>query len=139
MTTTEAVRTAFEQLEPGNPDALTALEKLYHPDMRFADPLQKIEGREAFMEMNRRLLKRARKLKFHVRDAIATDKVLMLTWTLDFAPRIGPTMHFEGASRLALSEGKITDHQDFWDPLGSFVDTVPGARVVYHRLTTALA
>jgi hypothetical protein len=50
--------------------ALTLLAELYDRDVLFRDPLQTLRGRDAFLTMNRRVLGRARRLSFDVKDVL---------------------------------------------------------------------
>jgi limonene-1,2-epoxide hydrolase len=138
-TTPENVARVLEAFGDDAEAALAALEPMYHPDVRFADPIQTLHGRDAFMAMNRRLLRRARRLSFDVHHHAGGDDVVLLTWTMTYAPSLGPELRFEGSTCLILEDGLVVDHRDYWDLAGSLADAVPVARAVYHRLVGLLA
>jgi hypothetical protein len=122
----------------GDPErALERMKPLYASDVKFQDPLQTLVGWDAFAAMNRRLLARSRngRLRFELRDGIAFEDQLLLTWSMpvDFK-RVPTVFTIEGASHIKLRDGKIAYHRDYWDLLGSVVASVPIVAGVYRRL-----
>ncbi|AUX45938.1 uncharacterized protein SOCE26_074400 [Sorangium cellulosum] len=111
---------------------------LYDEAVHFQDPLQTIDGLEAYGEMNRRSLEKARLIQVEVGDRIARDGVLFVAWTMRFSPRLGPTMSFSGVSHLRARGGKIVAHRDYFDVVSGAVSAVPGLSGVYHFFTSKL-
>jgi ketosteroid isomerase-like protein len=135
----EDVRALFLDLGR-NPDAaLATIPELYAEDMTFRDPIQEVHGRDAFVEVTRRLIDRARTLEVDVHDCAHSDDTLFIAWTMQVALPVGPRVTFEGVSRLGLDDGRIKSQRDYFDLLGSMLGTVPGLRTVYRTILRRLA
>ncbi len=119
-------------------ELLAELEALYHPEVVFSDPIQTIRGRDAFTAMNRKLVARARSCRFQVTSWATRGEQIFLAWTLDYAPRRGPALAFDGTSLLDLRDGLVIRHRDYWDLAGSMLDAVPGVGSLYRRLVAHL-
>lgn len=131
-------RDAVEQLNRDGAAALGVLGDLYDPYVVFQDPIQTVYGRDEFMEMNRRLLDRANDLYMSVATVIESDDHLFATWTLSFSPRFGPRITIEGCTHAQLRDGAITYQRDYWDLMGSFMESMPAVGLLYRRLTSLL-
>ena len=134
----EQLRDVFVSFERDGESALTRLAELYDPDVLFRDPLQTLIGREAFLAMNRRIMMRARRLSFDVKDAVGGVDSLFLAWTMIYEPRLGPTLVFEGSTHARLHGGLITEQRDYWDLLSTVAQSIPIARGVYAALAPHL-
>ena len=113
----ETARQLFGEMEPDAEPDFSLIETYYHPQVRFRDPIQALEGREAFIEMSRRLASRCRELRAQVNDAAQTGNIIMLQWTMEM--KLGPTplTRIEGCTKLTLDErGHL---QGKLKPLGS--------------------
>lgn len=117
---------------------LAELEALYDPEVVFSDPIQTVRGRPAFTAMNRKLVSRARRCQFRVTAWASRGETIFLAWTLDYAPRRGPALSFDGTSLLDLRDGLVIRHRDYWDLAGSMLDAVPGIGPIYRRLVAHL-
>lgn len=139
MSLSEAFRDALEAVGREGEDALSRLEALYDPGMHFADPIQRLEGREAFMEMNRKLVTGAKRLSFEVYDVVEGPGSLFAAWRFVLEPRgLAPTLEFEGTTWCRLVAGKIVDHRDYWDFAGAMADALPVVGGLYRRLVARL-
>jgi hypothetical protein len=128
MTTDEtlnALRPIMRGFETDPEGAVRALEPLYAEEVRFQDPLQTLDGRDAFIEMNRRLISRAKAIGFELIDAIAQGDQIFMTWRMLFQLKLGPRMHFDGVTHLRLRDGRVVYHRDYWDLLGGVADSLP--------------
>jgi hypothetical protein len=117
---------------------LPKLAELYDSEVVFRDPLQTLFGRDAFLAMNRRILGRARRISFHVADAVAGDDSLFLTWAMTYEPLRGPTIVFQGSTHARVRGGVITEQRDYWDLLSSVAASLPILRRVYAALAPRL-
>ncbi|MBI2393638.1 MAG: nuclear transport factor 2 family protein [Deltaproteobacteria bacterium] len=124
-------RSAIDALNARGLDALDELLALYDAAVVFEDPMQKIEGIEAFAELNRKMIAHARSLRFDVHEVVEQNEQLFATWTLHYAPRLGPSMKIGGATHVRVRDGRIVEHRDYWDLMSSVVDVIPGASRVY--------
>ncbi len=118
--------------------ALTRLAALYDRDIVFRDPLQTLNGREAFLAMNRRVMTRARQLSFDVTDFVGGSDSLFLAWTMAYEPRRGPALVFEGATHARVRGGVIVAQRDYWDLLSSLAQSIPVVRHLYSALAPRL-
>jgi ketosteroid isomerase-like protein len=135
----EKLRGAMAAISGVGESELPQLEALYDADVRFQDPIQTLEGREAFIEMNRRLLRRSRSLRFEVGEVMEQEDTVFLTWTMFFHPKVGPEMTIEGASHLRVREGRIAYHRDYWDLLSSAAEAMPVMGPLYHKVMQLFA
>jgi SnoaL-like protein len=144
MTTPTAQRIAFDLRDIlssfglDGESGLSRLAELYDPEIVFCDPLQTLTGREAFIAMNRRIIRRARSLSFDVKEAMGDADRLFLTWAMNYRPHRGPTILFEGATFARLRDGLIAEQRDYWDLLSSVAHSLPGIRGVYAALAPRL-
>src|SRR4030095_8826893 len=104
----------------------------YHPEVRFRDAIQQVEGREAFLDMTRRFLERSKDLEVQVRDAAQTGNVMYIDWTMKLRLGMGPLSSYDGVSKLTLdSQGKVIEHRDFFDLWGDTLGALPGVGKLY--------
>lgn len=132
-------RDAFEQLNRDGTGALQTVSDLYDPYVVFQDPIQTVYGRDELTEVNRRLINRSKDFYLSIATFVESDDHLFATWTLSFSPKYGPRVTIEGATHGQLRDGLITYQRDYWDLLGSFMETVPALGLVYRRVTALLA
>lgn len=131
-------RDAVDQLNRDGVSALNTFGDLYDPYVVFQDPIQTVYGRDEFIEMNRRLMERATDLYISVATVTESDDHLFATWTLSFSPRVGPRITIEGCTHAQLRDGAITYQRDYWDLLGSFMESIPAVGLLYRRVTSML-
>jgi hypothetical protein len=112
---------------------LSEIDVLYTEDMVFRDPMQTSRGRPAFLEVNRRLAKMARSIRFDVTDETGNDELFYLQWTMHLVPRFGPEMGVEGVSRMRARAGRVFEHVDYWD-LGELFASPIGGQKLLHKL-----
>lgn len=110
----------------------------YADDVVFTDPIQTVRGKAAFAEMNRRLIRRAKEIRFEAHDVAQQGDVVFITWTMVMTMKLpAPPMRIEGVTHCTLRDGKVAAHRDYWDLLGSTMDMIPLAGPVY-RAAVAL-
>lgn len=114
-----------------------AMVEMYAPEVVFQDPIQKLYGREAFLQMNVRLARRARHLKFKVTSAAQSGSDIFLVWNFEYALRFGPTLKVDGCSHLRLENGLVVLHRDYWDLLGAAMDAIPGVSFAYRAIVAS--
>ena len=134
----ETLRDIYASFESDGEGALARLAELYDRDVVCRDPLQALHGREAFMAMNRRIMKRARRLSFDVKDALGGADTLFLAWAMTYEPHHGPTIVFEGSTHARVQGGLIVEHRDYWDLLSSVAHSLPLVRQIYAALAPHL-
>ena len=123
---------------------------LYHEDVYFEDPVQRVHGKEAFREAMLRMYRKLKQVEFQLQtfSMDAQGEEAHATWVMHFRPRIapssitrrlGPVVAIEGASHFRLREGRILYHRDYWDLLSSLIETSPVAALAYRSLTRRIA
>ncbi len=108
----------------------------YHPDVRFRDAIQQIQGRDAVIEMMLRFPQRCKELRNTVHRAMQQDNVIFIEWTTEMVinPRI-PTLADDGCTRLLLDDdAMVIDHRDYFDLWGDMIDSFPRASKVYRKI-----
>jgi hypothetical protein len=133
------LRDALAALSVDHPEAIEALRPLYADDVAFSDPIQSLDGLEAFLAMNRRLLARVRALTFDVTSAQGTDDEAFLAWSMRATPRLGPAVKVDGVTHARAREGRVFYHRDFWDLGELFASGLPGGRQVLRAVLRPLA
>lgn len=119
--------------------AIAKLVPIYDEQVRFQDPLQSLVGREAFLEMNRRLLARSKELTFDVKESAVAGDQIFATWHMRMVPRVGPTLVVDGVTHARVAGGLVVEHRDYWDLLGSVLDSFPIVAPIYKTLVAKLA
>lgn len=129
----DRLRAIAAQMSSGEVAALLGLAKLYHAEVEFEDPMQSLQGREAFVEMNRRALVAAR--EYHIEfDEIVEDRHRVFArWTMRYRAKRGPRFVISGVSFLQLVDGQVLYHRDYWDLASSLLNSVPWVGRAYRR------
>jgi limonene-1,2-epoxide hydrolase len=135
----DAILSAFTRLSADDLSPLEELRPLYADDVSFEDPVQKVEGIEAFLDVNRRLAHKARELSFSVDRVVGDDTELFVTWHMRIRPKVGPLFELDGVSHLRAEGGKVRYHRDYWDLATLFASAVPGGQRILRTLLKPLA
>ena len=139
MSLPERLRQALVGLTPDHPEALEKLRPLYAHDMVFRDPIQEARGIDAFVALNERLLRRVRRLDWHVSAVSGNDEEFFLEWHMSAAPKLGPAIEVSGVTRARARDGLIVDHRDYWDMGEMLASAVPGGQRLLHLLRLPFA
>jgi limonene-1,2-epoxide hydrolase len=115
--------------------ALVDLAALYDPDVVFEDPIQRLAGRDAFIDMNKKLLKMSKSMSFDVTDTIASQGSIAIVWDCTLDLRVGPSITVPGVSHIKVRAGRVVWHRDYFDLLGGALDNLPILNFLYRRAT----
>ena len=125
-----AVVSLFESLSPGD---LPGLRGVYAADARFKDPFNEVQGLPAIASIFEHMFRQLDQPRFTVRDIVAQDDALFLTWDFDFRTgRPGPrraarALQIHGASHLRFNaDGQVALHRDYWDAAEELYEKLPG-------------
>ena len=133
-------RTALVALTPDRAEeSIKALGELYDPAVVFRDPIQVVRGRDEFLALNRRLLKRMRTLTWVVTSEMGTDEEVFLEWTMRGAPSLGPALEVSGVTRARVRDGLVYDHRDYWDMGELIASALPGGSRILQMLRLPFA
>ncbi len=134
----DAVILAFNDFAKDPEAQIEKIAPLYDENVRFTDPIQTLDGRQAFIDMNRRLVARSRELRFDVFDRAVEGDNIFFAWRMVFAMKVGPRLEIDGTSHLRVKDGRIVFHRDYWDLAGSVADSIPLAAPFYRALVAKL-
>lgn len=124
---------------PFDEATITRLLPYYTDDVVFTDPIQTVNGLGAFIAMNRRLLSRAKEIRFEVRDMAEGGDQIFVTWTMTMRAKLPlPALRVEGVTHCTLRDGKVAVHRDYWDLLGSVMETIPVVGTIYRSLVALM-
>jgi alkylhydroperoxidase family enzyme len=108
----------------------------YHPEVRFQDAIQVVEGRDGVIEMMLRFPKRVAELSCTVHTALQQDDLIIVEWSMDMrAHKRLPVMTNHGMSKLRLdAEGRVIEHRDYFDLWGDMIDAFAGPSRLYRAI-----
>ncbi len=103
------------------------LKELYAPGIVFEDPLQHVEGMDAFREALFRMERKVKSVTVRLTSDAATGDALAVQWEMDyglgFIPGKGKML---GVSWLTFdASGKCVHQRDYWDLAGLIEQFVP--------------
>lgn len=110
-----------------NEDSIRALAGVYHPNVKFRDAIQSLEGRDAFIEMNLRMVRKM-DVTFELLQIAEAPGCIFQSWNMDMTTRgrRPRTMSLNGATELVLDDaGMVIAHTDHWDLWGQVLDGTP--------------
>jgi hypothetical protein len=132
--TADLARELFDRMSAEEPADFSLIEQYYHPDVRFQDPIQKVVGRDAFVEMSERLVRRCKELRSKANDVAQTGDVIFIQWTMEMRFGSAPLSIIEGVTRLRLDEhARVIEHRDYFDLWGDTLESIPGVGRLYRR------
>ena len=134
----QKVRETLELVSQQGLAALDQLEALYHPNLQFQDPVQKLHDRAAYMKSVRRIFERAKSARFLISEADDVGDKIYLVFTIEVEPKLGATLRFEGAAHLRVEGGLIGYQRDYWDSLSSLAATNEVVEQIYYWIAGLL-
>ena len=135
----DALRDVLLDLGRAGTKGVTRLAQFYDEAVVFRDPVQTLQGRGAFLEMNRRLIARARHFSLDVTEAVGKNGTIFLVWTMVYERRALPRVTVEGMTRARLRGGLVVEQRDYWDLLSTAAASIPLVGWVYAALARHLA
>ena len=106
----------------------------YHEDIVFQDSIQRIEGKEAFVEMCNRLTLRCKELNMEILNIAQNGQVIMFDWIMTMMFKKYPSTPLYGSTRLVLNEdGMIIEQRDYYDLWGDIFNKIPRFGKAYRR------
>ena len=130
----ETARRLFGEMSSDGEADFGLVDTYYHPDVRFRDPIQSLQGRDAFVEMSEKLVRRCSELRARVNDAAQNGPVILLQWTMEMKLGPAPLTTIEGCTKLTLDEdGRVVEHRDYFDLWGDSLGSTPLVGALYRR------
>ena len=118
----------YECLSPVDLAAAGRLAQVYHPQARFKDPFNEVQGLPAITAIFCHMFKSLAAPRFTVLSIVAAGDEAFLTWDFSFQ-RPGKTtaaMTIHGASHLRFgTDGRVVAHRDYWDAAEELYEKLP--------------
>lgn len=106
----------------------------YDEDIHFRDAVQEIRGKQEFIAMTERLIRRSGSLEMEVKNTAQNGNVIFLEWIMKLSFNKYPKSSVYGASRVTLNDaGKIIEQRDFYDLWGDIFDNIPRFGPAYRK------
>ena len=117
----------------GKPDWAHIFE-YYHDDMVFQDTIQRIEGKEEFIEMCNRLTARTQELKMEIVSIAQGEDFIIFDWIMTMMFKKYPSTPMYGSTKLTFSEdGRIIQQRDYYDLWGDIFNNIPRFGKMYRK------
>lgn len=106
----------------------------YHDDMVFQDTIQRIDGKEKFVEMCTRLTARTKELNMEIVSIARNGDVIIFDWIMTMMFKKWPSTNIYGSTKLKISEdGRIIEQRDYYDLWGDIFNNIPRFNKMYRR------
>lgn len=117
--------------DAGKPD-WSHIFPFYDEAIVFQDSIQKIIGKDKFIQMCNRLTKRCKNLKMDIYHMTEDGSTVMMDWKMTMSFRFFPKKPIYGATRLTFNDsGLIIEQRDYYDLWGDIYDGIPIYRRIY--------
>lgn len=94
-------------------------------DVHFADPFNDVVGVTAMAAVFQHMFDNVKDIRFRVVEEATNGHIVFWNWTFDAQFR-GKPWHVSGTSVLRFSsEGRVTEHVDYWDAAKHFYEKLP--------------
>lgn len=106
----------------------------YHEDIVFQDTIQRLEGKEEFILLCKRLTDRCKELKMELGTIFVKQNEIMFDWTMTMMFAKFPSTPIYGSTKLTLhSDGRIIRQRDYYDLWGDIFNGIPWFKKPYRR------
>ena len=119
---------------------LSMLKDIYSADMKFCDPVHRIQGIQPFTQYFEELMQQVKSCSFDIKQINETECTAFVRWDMHLQhPRLkgGDLIIVEGVSYLEF-DGKITSHQDYFDLGAMLYEHLPIMGRVIKYIKTSL-
>lgn len=107
------------------PDTLDTLPRLYDEHARFKDPFNEVHGHAAIRRIFAHMFETTDAPRFVIHERIVQGDQAFVTWTFHFGLR-GRAYTVVGGSHLRFgTDGRVTDHRDYWDAAEELFQKLP--------------
>jgi len=104
----------------------------YSESIIFEDPIQRVMGKENFIDMCNRLTDRCEALKMNISAIASARNLIFMEWEMTMIFRKTPSTSLFGCTKLTLNcDGRIIHQRDYYDLWGDIFDNVPGMKRAY--------
>ncbi len=107
------------------PQSLPRMAEFYHPQARFKDPFNDVQGLDAIGAIFRHMFATTESPRFIIREELADTHRAFVTWDFEFGLR-GRRFVVRGMSRFGFDlDGRVAEHRDYWDPAEELWQKLP--------------
>ena len=118
----------YESLAPDDLAATGRLARVYHPQARFKDPFNEVQGLAAITAIFGHMFKSLMAPRFTVISIVAAGDEAFLTWDFSFQRpgKVAAPITIHGASHLRFdADGRVVLHRDYWDAAEELYEKLP--------------
>ena len=118
----------FESLAPEDLAATGRLAGGYHPQARFKDPFNEVQGLAAIAAIFDHMFQTLTAPRFVVISLVAAGDEAFLTWAFSFQRpgMAAAALTIHGASHLHFgADGRVRSHRDYWDAAEDLYEKLP--------------
>ena len=106
----------------------------YHDEIVFQDTIQRIEGKQEFIELCKRLTNRCKELKMELGTIFVKGNEFMFDWTMTMMFNKFPSTPIYGCTKLILHpDGRIISQRDYYDLWGDIFNGIPWFKKRYRK------
>jgi len=117
----------------GKPD-WSHIFKYYHEQIVFQDSIQRIEGKDEFIALCKRLTDRCKELKMDIETIMRKGNEIMFDWKMTMMFNKFPSTPIYGCTKLTLHEdGRIIRQRDYYDLWGDIFNGIPWFKKRYRK------
>lgn len=126
MTNAEKVNWSFNTLNKDNFSEV--VDQFYHEDIEFADPIEKIKGREQMKKYYGNMYKNVKDVKFDFSEMVIQGDTVVGVWVMTLKTDSlngGEPIQVEGNSVIRFRDGKAVYHRDYFDMGAMIYEKIP--------------
>lgn len=115
--------------------AIAQLRPLYSDDLRYQNPIQRVQGVEAFLRLMRHMASRWAPFSMQIDEGLESSERILGRFRLSFRPTfLRRSIDIEGLTRCVVAGGRIIEQRDYYDAMSSALDAVPLAGPAYRKI-----
>jgi limonene-1,2-epoxide hydrolase len=129
------LQTAVALLATDVEKASTIFRGLYSDALHYENPIQRVEGIDAFLRLMRHMATRWAPFSMQIDEGLESPDRVLGRFRLAFRPTfLRRTLEIEGLTRCVVANGRIIEQRDYYDAMSSALDAVPLAGPVYRKI-----
>lgn len=126
MTNAEKVNWSFNTLNKDN--VAEVVDKFYHPDLEFSDPIVKVKGREAMKKYYSDMYKNVKEVRFDFNEFVSMGDTVVGVWVMTLKTDSlngGEAFTVDGNSVIRFKDGQAIYHRDYFDVGAMVYEKIP--------------
>ncbi len=130
-----SLQSAVSLLTGAPEQGLAALKELYAEELRYENPIQRVQGRADFLKLMGHMATRWAPFSMRIDDGVESSDRIFGRFQLSFQPGfLGRVLEIEGLTRCVVEDGRIVEQHDYYDVVSSALDAVPLAGPVFRKI-----